>query len=65
MKTDIVFVAQPINYLRNHAGSVRNSLKDRCVYLKEAFFIIRYIADQLQLSEKSLKNVLERWIGMW
>jgi hypothetical protein len=54
LKWDIVFVAQPLNFFRNHAATVRHSSDNDDTFVKEFYFVHSFIAQRLDVPQEKL-----------
>lgn len=63
LKTDIYFIAKPLNYFRAHINSVRSSVNS-VQNLYENFIWVNYLLDNVQLKKKEYKQI-KLWLLRW
>lgn len=63
-RSDIAFVAKPLNSFRHHGGSVR----EQSGYEKrfsEAYLVLQFVRDHLDLPEEDMESAYEHLMKMW
>ena len=65
---DVAYVADPLNYYRNHEASVRNTLDENTILVPECLHVISWIVEQLtppaDVLEKSCAKQANRWVPL-
>lgn len=64
LQGDVAFVAQPMNFFRRHAGSVR-SLTNRLQAIRERYEIGASIARSVTVDGDLLESLRSRWAAEW
>ena len=66
-EADVAFIKEPLNYFRQHAGTVRSSSEKQVSSFRECLYIRRYLAKQLGLgsshSRMLSREVARLWLG--
>lgn len=65
LTSDIAFVAEPLNYHRSHAGTVRENNTRNGLLLEESCRMIRYVSENVQIPEDILKVACDRVVNGW
>jgi len=63
--SDIAFIADPLNYFRSHANTVRNIAIRSGLNIEEWVKVIRYISQHAKIPEDTLKKVLDCLVIHW
>lgn len=64
--SDIAFVAEPLNYYRTNANSVRSKNSDRGTYHEEAYRVVRYAMEQqINIPSEALEETCQTLVGGW
>lgn len=63
--SDIAFVAKPLNYFRTHATTMRNVHTLTGRNIEESFRILHYIAQESNISDGILLDLLNRSVIAW
>lgn len=64
LKTDVVFVAEPLNYFRCHGASVRDTTKAAAV-CEECFSVMADICSQVAVTSESRRKALLENLYLW
>ncbi len=66
LAADVAFVAQPMNYLRTHVGSVSYNARRSGIIVKESYEVVKYIADHVDVPgdvlERARANRFFSWV---
>lgn len=65
MESDIVFVAQPLNYWRCHSATVRSSATRSGEMLEESYRVAKLIADRVDVPDDTLERSRALWFLRW
>jgi glycosyltransferase involved in cell wall biosynthesis len=65
LASDIVFIADPLNYFRIHPITVRNLMKRQSPYIEEYYRIISSILNASEIGEEFLNKSLNRTTRIW
>lgn len=65
MESDICFVAQPLNYWRCHAATVRSSATRSGEMLEESYRVVKQIADSVDVPPDVLERARALWFLRW
>jgi glycosyltransferase involved in cell wall biosynthesis len=67
MASDIAFTAEPLNFFRMHANTVRKNSYRSSIALQEALIIFRHIRERINISEhiqeEAFNGLLSRWVS--
>lgn len=63
-RSDIAFVAEPLNYFRQHIGTIREKSGYEGILL-EGYKILEYIQDHIELSDAEMEAAFEHIMKRW
>ena len=63
--SDIAFVAEPLNYYRTNANTVRHRNRNRVTYHEEAYRVARYTLDHIAVPTEILEQACQTLLGSW
>lgn len=64
-ESDIAFVAQPLNFLRTHVGSVSDGARKSGVVVEETYRVVSYIADHVSIAPEALERARALRFNSW
>jgi glycosyltransferase involved in cell wall biosynthesis len=65
LNCDLAFVAEPLNFFRSHARSVRSRTEENGLVVLESFQVIEFIAGRCDVSAAALHSVGEKLSNHW
>jgi glycosyltransferase involved in cell wall biosynthesis len=65
MISDVAYVAEPLNYFRFHAKTVRSTAMGSVLELEERLIVIRYLLQGIQAPEPFWEQVFHPVVGWW
>ncbi|MEM9886963.1 MAG: glycosyltransferase [Bacteroidota bacterium] len=67
LKSDVAFIAKPLNYFRSHAASTRvyRSKQERKLRILEGIELLNFITDQTNISKHRLREISKKLGGRW
>jgi hypothetical protein len=65
MTSDIAFTAEPLNFFRMHANTVRKNSCRSSIALQEALKIFRHICERIDIVEHIQEEAFDRLLSRW
>lgn len=65
MVSDVAYVAEPLNYFRSHAKTVRETMMGSVLELEDRLIVIRYLLQGIQAPEPFWDQVFHSAVGWW
>lgn len=65
MSSDLAFVAKPLNYWRQHGGTVRSGAEKGGLFLEESYRVLGHILGSIEVPDDRADMARERWFRNW
>lgn len=65
MASDLAFAARPLNYWRQHGGTVRSGAVRGGLWIEESYKVIAHIMRTVEVPEDRAEIARERWFRNW
>jgi glycosyltransferase involved in cell wall biosynthesis len=65
LRSDIVFLAEPLNYYREHPQSVRDRMDMTENEIQASFLVLEYIHREMKPDKVLLNRALKNWLKNW
>lgn len=65
LNSDVVFIAEPLNYYRKHSVSVCNKSVRNGIFVEESYSLISYLLKHLKVPEEVAEQIFENQMNIW